>query len=138
MSENSNKLREVLEKLSMEVYSVPLDSDDTLVCFARVLAKPAEFSKYEARILYFIEKVLQKSEDSLDEFKVRLSRPWVLKEKSLRYTWDFTIKGDLNSALALFESIQVPELSITKTEEVTTQLINPKKGKVKPVTVGTL
>lgn len=138
MSNNATKLKTVLEKLSMEVYSVPLDSEDTLVCFARVIAKPEEFSKYEARILYFIEKVLQKSEDSVEDFKVRLSRPWVLKDKSLRYTWDFTIKGDMISALDVFESVQIPEISFTKTEEVTTQLVNPKKGKVKPVTVGTL
>ncbi len=136
---NEERLKEVLRKLSMEVYAVPLSTDDTLVMFARIQASPNLFQKTESRVLYFIEKLLQRSEDSTEEFKIRLSRPWVLKDKSLRYTWDFTFKGDLASALDVAESIRVPEISQSRIEEVATQLRKSSpKGKVKPVTVGNL
>ena len=136
---NEERLKEVLRKLSMEVYAVPLATDDTLVMFARIQASPALFQKTESRVLYFIEKMLQRSEDSTEEFKIRLSRPWVLKEGALRYTWDFTFKGDLSSALDVAESIKIPEISQSRIEEVATQLRKASaKGNVKPVTVGNL
>lgn len=133
------RLKKVLSMLSMEVYAVPLSTDDTLVMFARIQATPTLFQKTESRVLYFIEKMLQRSEDSTEEFKVRLSRPWVLKDGSLRYTWDFTFKGDLSSAIDVAESIKIPEISQSRIEEVATQLRKASpKGNVKPVTVGNL
>ena len=134
-----NKLKEILGKLSLEVYTVPVSTDDTLVALARIQANPDIFNRVEGRLLYFIEKLLQRSEDSIDEFKVRFSRPWVLKESSLRYTWDFTFKGDLDAALRVAESIKIPEIQLTRTDTVNTQIRKSiPKGNVRPVTVGNL
>ena len=132
-----------LSQLSVEVYTVPIDTDDTLVVLGRIKASTdPEFKNVEARLISFIEKVLVRADEPEfkdgDKLRVRFSRLWLLKEKSLRYTWDFTFKGDLTLIDDLLGKIKVPSLTITRTEEVSTQTITSKKGAVRPVRVGSL
>ena len=132
-----------LTDLSVEAYAIPVDTKDTLVILGRIKASTEpEFKNVESRLISFIEKALVRAElpeyKDEDKLRLRFSRLWLLKEKSLRYTWDFTFKGDLTLLESLFKEITVPALTITRVEEVSTQTIKPKKGAVRPVRVGSL
>ena len=132
-----------LTDLSVETYAIPVDTEDTLVILGRIKASTEpEFKNVENRLISFIEKALIRAElpeyKDDDKLRLRFSRLWLLKEKSLRYTWDFTFKGDLSLIEPLLKSITVPALTITRVEEVSTQTIKPKKGAVRPVRVGSL
>jgi hypothetical protein len=132
-----------LTDLSVEAYAVPVETDDTLVVLGRIKASTEpEFKNIENRLVSFIEKALIRAElpeyKDGDKLRLRFSRLWLLKEKSLRYTWDFTFKGDLSLVESLLKDISVPALTITRVEEVSTQTIKPKKGAVRPVRVGSL
>jgi hypothetical protein len=138
-----NTVLSKLTDLSVEAYAVPVETDDTLVVLGRIKASTdPEFKNVENRLISFIEKALVRAE--LPEFKdddklrLRFSRLWLLKDSSLRYTWDFTFKGDLTLLDALLDGIKVPPLTLTRTEEVSTQTVKPKKGAVRPVRVGSL
>lgn len=132
---SSKEIRERLVELGMEVYSTPVNTEDTFVALARINASgDKDFKIKEARIIFFIEKLLLKSAEASD-YKVRLARPWVLKDKKIAYTWDFTVKGDLSVAVKDIGNIRIPKLSITREETVSTQMIKTTKGKVRPVTV---
>lgn len=132
-----------LNDLSVEAYSIPVETDDTLVVLGRIkAATDPEFKNVESRLISFIEKALLAAEEP--EFKddnklrIRFSRLWLLKERSLRYTWDFTFKGDLSLVENLLKGIKVPSLTVTRTEEVSTQTTKTTKGAVRPVRVGSL
>lgn len=128
--------KQVLSDLGMEVYHTPVDTKDTFVALARIKAVgEKDFKLKEASIIFFIEKLLLKAESTMD-YKVRLSRPWVLKDKKIAYTWDFTFKGNLELALRDAESIKIPKINLTREETVSTQLVKTTKGQVRPVTVG--
>ena len=132
---SSDKIKQQLVELGMEVYSTPVNTEDTFVALARISAiGDKDFKIKEARIIFFIEKLLLKAANATN-YKVRLARPWVLKEKKIAYTWDFTVKGDLDEALKDISSIRIPKLSVTREETVNTQMIKTTKGRVKPVTV---
>jgi len=133
------QLQTTLRELDMDVYAAPHNSDEMLVVLARLSpANAALFNAAEMRVLYFIEKALILASEGDRPFKLRLSRPFLLKEGKLRFTWDFTIKGDVSAAVQMLQSINVPRLRTSETKDVETQLVAPSKGKVKPVTVGSL
>lgn len=133
------RFKELLSRLSLEPYATPISTDDTLVVLARInAATQDEFKRVESRLLFFIEKLLQASAVEDKPYKVRLSRPFILKDGALRYTWDFTLKGDVASAVRDAERITLPKLTETREELVSTQMVKPSKGSVKPVTVGSI
>jgi hypothetical protein len=132
-----------LTDLSVEAYAVPVDTEDTLVILGRIKAPTASgFTNVESRLIGFIEKALVRAElpeyKEQDKLRLRFSRLWLLKEEALRYTWDFTFKGDLSLIEPLLKGINVPSLTKTRVEEVSTQTVNQKKGAVRQVRVGTL
>lgn len=138
-----NTVLSKLTDLSVESYSIPVDTDDTLVVLGRIKASTEpEFKNIENRLISFIEKVLIAAEEPEyrdgDKLRVRFSRLWLLKDKSLRYTWDFTFKGDLALVDTLLSNIKVPSLTVTRVEEVSTQTVKSRKGAVRPVRVGNL
>ena len=132
-----------LTDLSVEVYAIPVETEDTLVILGRIKASTGpEFKNVESRLVSFIEKALVRAElpeyKDEDKLRLRFSRLWLLKDKSLRYTWDFTFKGDLSLIEPLLKDIKVPSLTVTRVEEVSTQTVKPRKGAVRPVRVGSL
>tara|TARA_B100000214_G_scaffold268407_1_gene199093 strand:- start:117 stop:530 length:414 start_codon:yes stop_codon:yes gene_type:complete len=130
------RFKNVLANLGMEVYTQPVNTDDTFVGLARIKStSEQDFKIKEARVIFFIERLLRKSEAN-PEYRVRLARPWVLKDKNIAYTWDFTVKGSLDLAISDIESIKVPDIQRTVEEAVSTQQVKTTRGKVKPVTVG--
>ena len=138
-----DKILSTLSDLSVEAYAIPLETDDTLVVLGRIKASTEpEFKNVENRLISFIEKVLVRAEEPEfkdgDKLRVRFSRLWLLKEKSLRYTWDFTFKGDLTLVESLLSPSKVPSLNPTRVEEVNTQTIKVRRGAVRPVRVGSL
>ena len=138
-----NTVLSKLTDLSVESYSIPIDTDDTLVVLGRIKASTEpEFKNVESRLISFIEKVLIAVDEPEykegDKLRVRFSRLWLLKDKSLRYTWDFTFKGDLTLIQPLLDKIKVPALNTTRVEEVNTQSVKSRKGAVRPVRIGNL
>jgi hypothetical protein len=132
-----------LTDLSVEAYAVPVETKDTLVILGRIKASTEpEFKNVENRLISFIEKALVRAElpeyKDDDKLRLRFSRLWLLKENSLRYTWDFTFKGDLSLIESLLNQITVPTLTVTRVEEVSTQTVKPKRGAVRPVRVGSI
>ena len=133
-----------LSELNVECYAVPVETDDTLVLLGRIQGDPSTpaFVNNQNRLIYFVEKALLSAEADTykenDALRLRFSRLWLLKEGALRYTWDFTFKGDLDKASELMSNIGVPVISLARTEEVSTQTITAKRGKVRQVKVGTL
>lgn len=133
-----------LRQLDMECYAVPVETEDTLVLLCRIQGDPKSprFTSSQNRLIYCIGKALTAAESPEykddDALRLRFSRLWLLKDGDLRYTWDFTFKGDLQKAATLMDSIKVPALSITRTEEVSTQTSVAKRGQVRPVRVGAL
>ena len=133
-----DRLNAFLLQLDVRVYSSPVDTKDTLVALGRLGGDTdTAFKVNESRLLVVIEKILRVAKDA-ESWKVRLSRPWVLKEGKLRFTWDFTVQGDLSAALAELEKIKIPQIGVTKTEDVHVQHTRPKKGSVRPVRVGSV
>ena len=91
----------------------------------------------EARLLNYLERVLRQF-DKVDAVKARFSRPWLLKEDKLAYTWDFTFRGDLDVALDTLSKEVVPSNPSARVESAPIQQLKPKRGKVKAVTIGRL
>ena len=63
------------------------------------------------------------------------SRLWLLKNKKLHYTWDFTFKGDIERAAELMGSLKITPLRETRVEQVETQVTKHKRGSVRTVSV---
>lgn len=133
----ADKIKETLSELGLECYANPVNTDDTLVYLARIKASTTnEFTDKETRLLRFIERALNRAEDEYaDELKVRFSRLWLLKNKKLHYTWDFTFKGDIECAAALMGSLKIAPLRETRVEQVETQVTKHKRGSVRSVSV---
>lgn len=139
MNDNQNEaqFKDLLLKLGMEPYSTPVSDDETLVVLARMNGKTAgQLKNIESRLLYYIEKLLALSAEPDKPYKVRLSRPFILKDNTLRYTWDFTLKGDIGAAVADAQSIRIPAINEPREQVVSTQTVAPSKGSVRPVVVG--
>ena len=130
----------LLRKLSVEVYAVPVDEDDVIVLLGRLKPlneRDANLKLSEARLLNYLERVLKEFEGN-SEVKARFSRPWLLKDGKLAYTWDFTFRGDLKEALKLLESEAIPSNPTERVESAPIQKLQPKRVKVKAVTIGRL
>jgi len=130
--------KELLATLSVRVYNVQVDQEDLIVIFGRVLPLvPGDktLSLSEARLLRWIESALKQDKET-ENWSLRLSRPWVLKEDKLAYTWDFTIKGDIKEAIQTLSGIHVPKPPEEKEVDVPTQRTQFKRGTVKPVRIG--
>ncbi len=145
---NLDRLKAILTKLSVEVYS-DIQQDDVLVAFGRL--KPinnqdTNLKMSEARLIFFIEKALKlEADDKANPEKhipwtLRFSRPWVLKNDKVAFTWDFTIKGSLPEALTRLETILIaPGPSDVKSGDAPMNaFMKPAKGSVKQVRIGGL
>ena len=130
----------LLGKLCVEVYAVPVEDSDVIVLLGRLKAlneKDSNLKLSEARLLNYLERVLKRFEGNKD-VKARFSRPWLLKDEKLAYTWDFTFRGDLKEALKLLESETIPSNPTERVESAPIQKLQLKRGKVKAVTIGRL
>lgn len=135
-----NELTDLLATIGAEVYATPVDEKDVIVCLARLRPMTEDDRKLvmaERRALMFIEEALVKS-NADDSWNLRFSRPWVLKNDKLAYTWDFTIKGDIEAALKALSTIKLMKAPVTKEEDVAVQHVKPKRGRIKPVSIGAI
>ena len=134
------RLKSLLDSLAVKVYSTQVETSDILVVFGRVtpLVPSDKTTKLsESRLLRWIESALKACNDD-DSWDLRLSRPWVLKKDKLVYTWDFTVKGNLDAALSKLEEIHVPKPPERAQVDVPTQQTKFKRGTVKPVRIGSI
>lgn len=135
-----DKIKNLLGKLNIEVYATPVETDDTIVLLGRLTpinAQDTNLKLSEARLLNFIERAL-KVFDGDESVKARFSRPWLLKEENLAFTWDFTFRGDLERAATLLEGLTIPSNPTERVESAPIQVLKPKRGSVKAVTIGRL
>ncbi len=144
MSEKSEAMKSLeallSSKLGIEVYSNAVDNKNTLVVFGRLTPMTGtdrDLKMAEARALNYIESVLKKCTDK-DAWQFRFSRPWVLKNERLAFTWDFTLKGDLDGAIKLLSSVEPMKAPVSREEDVHLQALKPKRGRVRQVSVGAL
>ena len=129
-----------LKHLNIEVYATPVHEKDVIVLLGRLTPlndRDTGLKLSESRLLNYLERVLKQFEGE-DNVKARFSRPWLLKDEKLAYTWDFTFRGDLDLALTLLEKEAVPSNPSTKVESAPLQQLKPKRGSVKAVTIGRL
>ena len=138
---HSETFKTLLRSLSVEVYAEPVNRDDCIVLLGRL--KPMteadlKLTLSEGRLLNWIERVLN-SVPKDAKFKLRFSRPWLLKKEKLVFTWDFTIQGNLEGALKFLQGLNVPSSPEEEVSEGSSiQLIKPKRGRVKPVRIGAM
>ena len=142
MSNTDNKqyldrLEKVLSKLNVDSYRSLSASDDTIVVLGRL--KPlnetdSNLRQAESRLLNFITDVL-KIASTMSNWQVRFSRPWLLKEGKLAFTWDFTVRGNLDDALRNIESVKIPVMRISEEVEVPIRPVKKTKAKVSQVRV---
>lgn len=133
-------LTELLSTIGANVYATPVDTNDVIVCLSRLQPMTADdrnLAMAERRALMFIKDALTLSTQA-NNWDVRFSRPWVLKGDQLAYTWDFTLKGDLNAALTALRGIKVMASPVVREEEVAVQRVKPKRGHIRPVSVGAI
>ena len=136
----TKEFKDLLAKLNVEVYATPVVEKEVLVLLGRLMPlndRDGNLKLSEARLLNYLERVLKLFEKE-DEVKARFSRPWLLKEGKLAYTWDFTFKGDLSMALTLLSKEAIPSNPVEREETAPIQVLKPKRGKVKAVTIGRL
>lgn len=134
------QLKEVLTQLNIEVYATPVNTEDTVVFLGRLTPinqQDTSLKLSEARLLNFIERALKVFENA-EGVKARFSRPWLLKEDKLAFTWDFTFRGDLEKALELLKTLEIPSNPTERVETSPIQVLKPKRGSVKAVTIGRL
>ena len=138
---HSDTFKSLLQTLSVEVYADPVNTKDCIVLLGRLkpmTSKDLKLTLSEGRLLNWIERALVSLPKDAD-FKLRFSRPWLLKKEKLVFTWDFTIQGNLEGALKFLQGLNVP--SSPEEEHIegsTIQLIKPKRGQVKPVRIGAM
>ena len=135
-----SKFVDHLKHLNIEVYATPVNEKDVIVLLGRLTPlndRDTNLKLSEARLLNYLERVLKRFENT-DEVKARFSRPWLLKEDKLAYTWDFTFRGDLDVALETLGKEAVPSNPSTRVESAPLQQLKPKRGSVKAVTIGRL
>jgi len=135
-----SKFIDHLKHLNIEIYATPVNEKDVIVLLGRLTPLNDRDNKLklsEARLLNYLERVLRQF-DKVKDVKARFSRPWVLKEDTLAYTWDFTFRGDLDLALATLAKEAVPSNPSARVDSSPIQQLKPKRGKVKAVTIGRL
>jgi len=133
-------IKNILERLNVTVYATPVDTDDTVVLLGRLAPindQDKNLKLAEARLLNFIERAL-KSFEGEESVKARFSRPWLLKDGNLAFTWDFTFRGDLVRAEEILSNLAIPTNPTERVEESSIQVLKPKRGTVKAVTIGRL
>ena len=133
-------IKDVLQSLNITVYATPVENEDTVVFLGRLSPindQDKSLKLAEARLLNFIERALKAFEDE-EEVKARFSRPWLLKEGNLAFTWDFTFRGNLDRAFEVISSLTIPTSPTERVEESPLQVLKPKRGTVKAVTIGRL
>jgi hypothetical protein len=141
-----SRLKAILSKLNVEVYS-NIDGDDLLVAFGRL--KPlnnqdTNMKASESRLIFFIESALKIEANSKADperatpWTLRFSRPWVLKNDKVAFTWDFTIKGDLNEALTKLEGILIAPSPDRGGDAPMNTFVKPARGTIKQVRIGSL
>lgn len=136
-----DEFKALLAKLNVEVYSVPVAKDDTVCCLGRLkplTPQDANLKAAEGRLLFFIEKALKSELDNLETWRLRMSRPWILKEDKLYYTWDFTIQGNLRLCLEKLKAIVIPPAPLAREGDVAIQNVKPARGSIRQVRVGNL
>ena len=69
---------------------VPLNTSDTSLALAEVYA------------VKFIQGALAFTDPS---WSIEASRPWLLKDGKLRFTWKFVIKGDMEAAYRMLRTL---------------------------------
>jgi hypothetical protein len=137
---HKNNMIDLLARIGVEVYTTPVDKDDVVVCLGRLLPMTDDDKSLvmaERRALQFIEAALKLTKDA-PEWDIRFSRPWVLKKDTLVYTWDFTLKGDVALAIEALRKIPVLKVPVTREEDVAVQRIKPKRGRIRPVSIGAI
>lgn len=140
-SQAMSDLKSILaEKIGAELYHVAADTDDLLVALCRLkpmVDSDRDLKMAETRALKFIEDAL-KAEKQSDSYQLRFSRPWMLKGERLAFTWDFTVKGNLEEALKALSSVNEMRPPAAREEEVHVQTLKPKRGSVRQVSVGAI
>lgn len=136
-----DQFKSLLATLGLEVYASPVVKDDTICCLCRLkplTSQDTNLKAAEGRLLFFIEKALKSESENLDTWRLRLSRPWILKEDKLFFTWDFTFQGNLRLCYEKLKSIPVPPAPGAREGDVAIQTIKPARGSIKQVKVGNL
>ena len=134
------KFEKVLSLLNIEVYAVPVEENEVIVLLGRLTPlndQDSNLKLSESRLLNYLERALR-AFGTNDSVKVRFSRPWLLKNDKLAYTWDFTFRGDLSEALKLLNSTDIPSNPSVRITSAPIQSFQPKRGNVKAVTIGRL
>lgn len=145
MSETTSTLeafKAILKTVGVEGYAEPVVNDTTIVILGRLKPmtnKDSNLKLAESRLLGWIERALRAIKDNKD-FKVRFSRPWLLKEEQLVFTWDFTLQGDLAKAVEILKEIPVPRAPAgsESTPNTDQPMVKPKRGSVKQVRIGAM
>ncbi len=141
-----NRLKAILAKLNVEVYS-NIENDDLIVAFGRLKplsSQDTNMKASESRLIFFIETALKIETASKADperatpWTLRFSRPWVLKNDKVAFTWDFTIKGDLKEALTKLESILIAPSPDRGGEAPMNAFVKPARGTIKQVRIGSL
>jgi hypothetical protein len=136
-----DQFKALLATVGLDVHQVPVSNEQTLVCLCRLrplTAQDTSLKAAEGRLLFFIEKALKMELENLESWRLRLSRPWLLKEDKLVFTWDFTFQGDLRRCVEKLKTIAVPPAPVNKETEISVQPAKPARGSIKQVRVGNL
>jgi hypothetical protein len=136
-----SEFKSILKAVGVDGYAEPVVNDTTIVVLGRLkpmTTKDTNLKLAESRLLGWIERSLRAVRDNKD-FKVRFSRPWLLKEDQLVFTWDFTLQGDLDKAVAILKEIPIPRAPAgTESIEDTPNRVKPKRGSVTQVRIGAM
>lgn len=134
-TEHASKLVGILDSVGVTVYSQPPTPDDTVVCLGRLrplTEGDTSLKMAESRLLRFIAtSLLIASETKV--WQIRFSRPWVLKDSKLAFTWDFTLRGDLSVALKSLSEIKIPGVEMREEVSVPVRTVKSKRGRVSAV-----
>jgi hypothetical protein len=135
------QFKELLTSVGLDVYNVPVENEQTIVCLCRLrplTQQDTTLKAAEGRLLFFIEKALKAEVENVDSWRLRLSRPWILKEDKLFFTWDFTFQGDLRRCIEKLKTINVPPAPSPSSGEVAVQSVKTTRGTIRQVRVGNL
>lgn len=134
-TEHASKLVGILDSVGITVYAQPATPEDTVVCLGRLrplTEGDTNLKMAESRLLKFISAALLVASEN-KAWQLRFSRPWVLKDNKLAFTWDFTIRGDLTVALNSLSEIKIPGIVMREEVSVPVRPIKTKRGKVSAV-----
>lgn len=137
---DARTINETLSELGLTPYATPIDEENRKVFLCRLnpmTDADVRLTMAEARLLQFIEKALNIAKSESD-WKVRFSRPWVLKQDKLAFTWDFTFMGDLDKAANALGKISIGKPPAPREEEAPIHTVKNKRGRVRQVSVGAI